>query len=177
MKLSFIAFLVGAVAVPVSVISLHLRLTMHSKIAEYLEQCEWEDKAVRCNQTYLFCLRTSSTYGQCLKTNPGIGDRCCGVKHRGATWSRSCIGENVECKVDAKGEEEGKSEGVKNVRPPQGERSRRAVGELRPLRFTTPMLCLEQRSHWWKCCAAQGMMLKIASVEEPFGLLDGKRKT
>ncbi|KAH7470553.1 hypothetical protein PRIC1_001559 [Phytophthora ramorum] len=96
MKLSlFVAALLG-LALPAADASLHLRVHILSEKASVNQQCEWEDKAVKCD-TGLFCQLKEKHFGWCMKKTPGLNDQC-GGKGVAGPWAVPCSGgANLKC--------------------------------------------------------------------------------
>ncbi|OWY99518.1 Small cysteine rich protein SCR108 [Phytophthora megakarya] len=91
----FVAALLGLAAAPTDA-SLRLRVhILNEKPAGLYEQCEWENKAVKC-QTGMFCQMKEKHFGWCQKKNPGLNDQC-GGKGTSGPWSMPCSGANLKC--------------------------------------------------------------------------------
>ncbi|ETP51661.1 hypothetical protein F442_03239 [Phytophthora nicotianae P10297] len=96
MKLSvFVAALLGLAASPAADASLHLRVHILTEKAGLYQQCEWENKAVKCD-TGMFCQMKEKHFGWCMKKNPGLNDQC-GGKGTAGPWSVPCSGSNLKC--------------------------------------------------------------------------------
>ncbi|CEG42729.1 RxLR-like protein [Plasmopara halstedii] len=92
---AFIASLLAAASGIAADASVHLRVNIMMKRAALNEQCEWINKAVRCD-TGMFCQRKARNMGLCLKTEPGLNDQCGGNGASGS-WSRTCSGSDTTC--------------------------------------------------------------------------------
>ncbi|KAF4316384.1 hypothetical protein JM18_008469 [Phytophthora kernoviae] len=73
----------------------HLRVHILMEKANMYEQCEWEDKAVKCN-TGMFCVEREQHFGWCLKQSPGEGEQCGGAQTSGP-WAVACNGSDLKC--------------------------------------------------------------------------------
>ncbi|KAI9922645.1 hypothetical protein PsorP6_001489 [Peronosclerospora sorghi] len=97
MKLASIVAAFVGLTVPTVDASLHLRVQILSELADVNQQCEWEDKAVRCN-TGMYCQKMKEpTSGWCMKKNPGLNDQCGGMDPKNQPWSNTCSGKNLKC--------------------------------------------------------------------------------
>ncbi|KAG2964707.1 hypothetical protein PC119_g25179 [Phytophthora cactorum] len=77
MKFSlFIAALVG-IAIQATDASTHLRVHILTELASAGQQCEWENKAAKCDSA-TFCQKSDKHTGYCMKKKPGLGDQCGG---------------------------------------------------------------------------------------------------
>ncbi|KAG7391602.1 hypothetical protein PHYPSEUDO_004104 [Phytophthora pseudosyringae] len=96
MKLSvFVAALLGLAAAPAADASLRLRVHILSEKAALYQQCEWENKAVKCD-TGMFCQMKEKHFGWCMKKSPSLNDQC-GGKGTAGPWSVPCSGSNLKC--------------------------------------------------------------------------------
>jgi hypothetical protein len=96
MKLAvFVAALFGLAAVPAADASLHLRVHILTEKAGLYQQCEWEDKAVKCD-TGMFCQMKEKHFGWCQKKKPVLNDQC-GGKGVDGPWAVPCSGSNLKC--------------------------------------------------------------------------------
>ncbi|RLN57164.1 hypothetical protein BBJ29_007528 [Phytophthora kernoviae] len=73
----------------------HLRVHILMEKANMYEQCEWEDKAVKCN-TGMFCVEREQHFGWCLKQSPGEREQCGGAQTSGP-WAVACSGSDLKC--------------------------------------------------------------------------------
>ncbi|KAG4038947.1 hypothetical protein PC123_g25494 [Phytophthora cactorum] len=74
MKFSlFIAALVG-IAIQATDASTHLRVHILTELASAGQQCEWENKAAKCDSA-TFCQKSDKHTGYCMKKKPGLGDQ------------------------------------------------------------------------------------------------------
>ncbi|KAF1793818.1 hypothetical protein GQ600_21776 [Phytophthora cactorum] len=89
MKFSlFIAALVG-IAIQATDASTHLRVHILTELASAGQQCEWENKAVKCDSA-TFCQKSDKHTGYCMKKKPGLGDQC-GDEHQGSSGTLSAV--------------------------------------------------------------------------------------
>ncbi|GMF54170.1 unnamed protein product [Phytophthora fragariaefolia] len=95
MKLSvFVAALLG-LALPAAEASSRLRVHILTEKAGLNQQCEWENKAVKCD-TGLFCQMKEKHFGWCMKQKPGLNDQC-GGKGTDGPWAVPCNASNLKC--------------------------------------------------------------------------------
>ncbi|RLN10512.1 hypothetical protein BBO99_00008106 [Phytophthora kernoviae] len=97
MKLSLATVTVAALAATTAIEGRphHLRVHILMEKANLYEQCEWENKAVKCN-TGMFCVQREKHFGWCLKQSPGEGDQC-GGKQTNGPWAVACNNSNLKC--------------------------------------------------------------------------------
>ncbi|KAF1788313.1 hypothetical protein JG687_00013232 [Phytophthora cactorum] len=99
MKFSlFIAALVG-IAIQATDASTHLRVHILTELASAGQQCEWENKAAKCDSA-TFCQKSDKHTGYCMKKKPGLGDQC-GGKGVDGPWAVPCNGDNLKCVLES----------------------------------------------------------------------------
>ncbi|ETL25285.1 hypothetical protein L916_20843 [Phytophthora nicotianae] len=79
--------------------SLHLRVHIMTELASADQQCEWENKAVKCDSE-TFCQKSDRHTGFCMKKKPGLGDQC-GGKGVDGPWAVPCNGDDLECVLES----------------------------------------------------------------------------
>ncbi|KAF4135903.1 hypothetical protein GN958_ATG14889 [Phytophthora infestans] len=99
MKLSlFVTSLLG-IAIQVVDASTHLRVHILTELASAGQQCEWENKAVKCDSE-TFCQKSDKHIGYCMKKKPGLGDQC-GGKGVYGPWAVACNGADLKCVLES----------------------------------------------------------------------------
>ncbi|KAF4034184.1 hypothetical protein GN244_ATG13826 [Phytophthora infestans] len=89
------AALLSLAAAPVADASLHLRVHILTEKAGLYQQCEWENKAVKC-EAGMFCQMKEKHFGWCMKKSPGLNDQC-GGKSTDGPWAMPCSDSNLKC--------------------------------------------------------------------------------
>ncbi|ETI44773.1 hypothetical protein F441_10466 [Phytophthora nicotianae CJ01A1] len=95
MKLSLFVTAVLCFAIQAADASTHLRVHILTELASAGQQCEWENKAVKCEAT-AFCQKSDRHTGFCMKKSPGLNDQC-GGKGVNGPWSVTCNSSDLKC--------------------------------------------------------------------------------
>ncbi|KAF4041998.1 hypothetical protein GN244_ATG05722 [Phytophthora infestans] len=95
MNLSLFVAAVLCVAFQAAEATTHLRVHILTELASAGQQCEWVNKAVKCDAA-TFCQKSDKHTGFCMKKKPGLNDQC-GGKGVNGPWSVTCNATNLKC--------------------------------------------------------------------------------
>lgn len=147
----------------------HLRVRLHTKLAALYEQCEWEDRAYKCEST-LQCISFSDTYGQCLKKRPGEWEQCGGSSRTGP-WNTTCDGSSLACVHISDDYSQCQDTGAKQTSKPANSSSA-TVGEFEQCKWADGraecgdgLQCIEESNTFGRC---------MKTVAELWGQCGGK---